>query len=96
MGRELTFSIRLTGPGVRALLNHLQALSLEKERQMEDEAKVWARTGYEAYARFTGGKTYDGKDMPSWENLTPRIQDAWTEAAKAIEVASRVDALLPA
>jgi len=40
--------------------------------------------GYEAYARSTGGKTWDGKDMPKWEDLPQRIKDAWMAAADAV------------
>jgi hypothetical protein len=43
-----------------------------------------ARLGYEAYAVATGGKTFDGRDMPQWDAITPRIQGAWRAAAKAI------------
>lgn len=46
------------------------------------------RTGYEAYAKSTGGKTYDGRDMPTWEQVqerTPHVAKAWEDAAKAIE-----------
>ena len=41
------------------------------------------RVGYEAYAESTGNKTYDGRDMPKWEELTQRIQDAWRHAGVA-------------
>lgn len=47
---------------------------------MEDAGKV----GYEAYAKFTGGKTFDGRDMPKWDDLTENIQNAWRAAAHAI------------
>jgi hypothetical protein len=36
-----------------------------------------ARIGYEAYAANTGGKTFDGRDMPKWEDLPQRTIDAW-------------------
>lgn len=52
------------------------------------------KTGYEAYARCTDGKTYDGRDMPAWDELPGRIQGAWSEAAAAIarEVYAAVEA----
>ncbi len=50
---------------------------------MEDDRK-FARIGYEAYARFTGGKTFDGREMPTWDALTERIKDAWQEASASI------------
>lgn len=42
------------------------------------------RTGYEAYAKQTGGKTFDGRDMPTWDQLPDRIKDAWAAAAQGI------------
>lgn len=40
--------------------------------------------GYEAYAASTGGKTFDGRDMPAWAALPSNIKQAWMAAAKAI------------
>ena len=40
--------------------------------------------GYEAYAASTGGKTFDGRDMPLWPNLPANITKAWGAAAAAI------------
>lgn len=42
------------------------------------------RAGYDGYARSTGRKTFDGRDMPAWEDLPSRIQNAWSDAAIAI------------
>jgi hypothetical protein len=50
----------------------------------ESGVRTTGQTGYEAYAAFTGGKTFDGRDMPSWKDLPQRIQDAWNAAATAI------------
>lgn len=44
----------------------------------------YGRVAYQAYAASTGGKTYDGRDMPTWEGLTPRIREAWSAAAGAV------------
>jgi hypothetical protein len=44
------------------------------------------RAAYTGYADRTAGKTYDGRDMPTWEGLTDRIREAW-EAAGAAAVA---------
>lgn len=41
------------------------------------------QVGYEAYAQSTGGKTFDGRDMPTWEQLPERIQRAWIDATQA-------------
>lgn len=56
------------------------------------ELKELARKGYEGYASSTGGKTYDDRDMPTWEALPERIQKAWTAAATAILLSNVGDA----
>lgn len=43
------------------------------------EDKCYGQIGYEAYVQSTGGKTFDGRDMPKWEGLPPNIQKAWTD-----------------
>lgn len=45
--------------------------------------------GYEAYAVSTGGKTFDGRDMPKWHDLPHRIQEAWEASALAILAEAR-------
>jgi hypothetical protein len=50
------------------------------------------RIAYTAYAASTGGKTFDGRDMPQWIDVPMRIKDAWQAAAVAARddgVASR-------
>jgi hypothetical protein len=42
-----------------------------------------AQRGYEGYAASTGGKTFDGRPMPAWHELPPRIQEAWRDAIVA-------------
>ena len=52
--------------------------------------KSLGQVGYEAYAVRTGGKTFDGRAMPTWEEIgvnTPHIQRAWNTAASAIRIA---------
>lgn len=46
---------------------------------------VLAEAGYKGYAESTGGKTFDGRDMPAWEELPDRTVQAWAAAAGAIE-----------
>lgn len=41
------------------------------------------RRAYEGYATFTGGKTFDGRPMPTWDELTERIRGAWKAAVRA-------------
>ena len=50
---------------------------------------------YEAYAVSTGGKTYDGRDMPTWAQIverTPHVARAWGHAALAVTDATGVGA----
>jgi hypothetical protein len=43
-----------------------------------------AQVAYEAYARSTGGKTFDGREMPQFDDLGDAIQAAWQAAAQNI------------
>lgn len=43
-----------------------------------------ARAGYEGYASWTGWKTFDGRDMPRWDDLPEHTQLAWVAAAGSI------------
>jgi hypothetical protein len=47
------------------------------------EMSAQARRGYEGYAKSTGGKTFDGRQMPTWDELPNRIKEAWREAVAA-------------
>jgi hypothetical protein len=45
------------------------------------------QVGYEAYAESTGGKTFDGRPIPPWEEAIaqrPHVGAAWRAAADAI------------
>lgn len=46
--------------------------------------KTTGQIGYEAYAIATGGKTFDGRDMPLWTSLPANITKAWEAAGKAV------------
>lgn len=44
------------------------------------DVKSLGQIGYEAYAQSTGGKTYDGRDMPTWEQVEAsgtKVAGAW-------------------
>ncbi len=43
-----------------------------------------AQAGYEGYAEYTGGKTFDGRNMPKWDELPPNIKKAWQAATAKI------------
>ena len=49
---------------------------------------VEGRAAYAAYAISTGGLTWNGRPMPSWDGLGPKIQTAWRRAARAAVSAS--------
>ena len=44
----------------------------------------YAKIAFEAYSESTGGKTYDGKPIPKWNELPEHVQRAWSAAAAAI------------
>ncbi len=48
----------------------------------------YGELGYRAYSWATDNKTFDGREMPAWEALPERIQQAWTVAAVAIRGAT--------
>lgn len=43
-----------------------------------------AKIGYRAYGETTEYKNYQGLPMPTWEELPPRIQQAWIAASSAV------------
>ena len=52
--------------------------------------KELAKIGFEAYNKAAGGKTHDGKDIPSFDQLVTDGKPQpgyWEEAAKAIREA---------
>jgi len=53
--------------------------------------KTYGQLGYEAYADFTGGRTYDDRMMPPWEGLTDKIRGAWEAAAVTVAKQARED-----
>ena len=48
-----------------------------------------AQIGYEAYAQFTGGKTFDGRDMPTWHDVVKRDIERGTKVGSAWEAAGK-------
>lgn len=43
-----------------------------------------ARSAYQAYGKVTDYKNYQGLDMPTFDALTPTIQQAWIAAVKDV------------
>jgi hypothetical protein len=46
-----------------------------------------ARVMWDAYAKKAGGKSYDGKPLPAWDDLGEDRQLCWVEAARAAKLA---------
>lgn len=74
---------------VRGVMLKQSEAALREELEAADGRKAGSQgqRGYEAYAAFTGGKTFDGRNMPSWSELPDRIKGAWEAAADAIRTA---------
>jgi hypothetical protein len=49
-----------------------------------------AREGYEAYCKQAGGKTFDGKPLPTYDELGAERQACWLAATKQIVAAYAV------
>jgi hypothetical protein len=43
-----------------------------------------AKRAYEAYAKSTENKTFDGRDMPTWDDLTQPVRNAWAAAGEQV------------
>ena len=50
------------------------------------DAQVFAKSAYNAYGEVTGFRNYAGLPMPAWEDLTPKIQEAWRAAVSDVAV----------
>ena len=47
------------------------------------DAKDIAVVMWNAYAERAGGKTFDGKQLPTWDDLGEERQGCWVAAAEA-------------
>lgn len=54
----------------------IEQAALDKEPVQFTAAEA-AKAAYRGYSLSTGGKTFDGRPMPRWEELPARIQQAW-------------------
>jgi hypothetical protein len=43
------------------------------------------QVAFEAYAKSMGGKTYDNKPIPEWDNVSPNVRRGWQRAAEAVK-----------
>lgn len=46
--------------------------------------KTMGMIAFQAYCKFTGGKTFQKKPIPPWADISEHIQQAWTAAAQAV------------
>ena len=51
---------------------------------MNKSIEELAKDAYIAYGKSTGNKNYRGLKMPSWDNLTPAIREAWKAAVFSV------------
>jgi hypothetical protein len=56
-------------------------LAREFPRPLSREER--GRRSFEAYNDAVGGVTWDGKPIPGWDAITPKIREAWCVAAAA-------------
>jgi hypothetical protein len=45
-----------------------------------------AQIAWEAYAASVGGTTFDGKPLPTWDELGDRQKEGWRAATKAVRL----------
>jgi hypothetical protein len=48
------------------------------------ETTELAKTAFKAYNVQAGGKTWDGKPIPDWENVGEKVQANWVAAINAV------------
>lgn len=51
----------------------------------------WGQVAYQAYGKNRDWKSWDGRPMPTWEDVTPEIKIAWQVAAVAAISAFKVN-----
>jgi hypothetical protein len=49
-----------------------------------NDSRELGQVAFEAYKQFVQGQTYDAKPIPEWDDLGPKIKDAWRVAAVAV------------
>lgn len=47
-------------------------------------SQTLGQVAFEAYAKSTDNKTYDGKEIPPFAALSEHVQEAWERAAQAV------------
>lgn len=50
----------------------------------DNEVNKYGQMAFESYAEVQEWKTFDGRPIPQWESLTPKIKNAWCVAAAVV------------
>lgn len=51
---------------------------------MNEAPEVLAEVAYDAYCGAVGGKAFNGDDLPRFDAVSDRIQQAWAVAVTAV------------
>lgn len=65
--------------GASAVVHELQPGETVEQAETRALARMWG-----AYSHAAGGKTFDGKPLPTWEELGAERQTCWRAALQAI------------
>ena len=49
-----------------------------------EEAVKYGQMAFEAYCEFQENKTFDGRDIPKWDQLPVKIKEAWSVSSAFI------------
>lgn len=44
----------------------------------------YAKLAFDAYSKAVGGKTFDGRPIPQWEDVGETVRAGWIAAANAV------------
>jgi hypothetical protein len=68
--------------GVTAVNVATRAIQTSRARALQPNV-ILGQVAFNAYAKAMNGKTYDGKPIPQWNDLSKSVQNGWAEAEKA-------------
>jgi hypothetical protein len=76
--------------GFRDTLDGAPAVVSPPAARME---QLLARAAYSAYCEYRGWKSFDGKPLPTWDEVKPDIQAGWQAAVRGMQMCSEWDDL---
>lgn len=50
----------------------------------DNEIIKYGKMAFEAYCAVQENKTFDGREIPGWDKLPPKIQEAWCVASNMV------------